>query len=158
MARKRKHGISVDCLEFLPDGTARLKSGATDKRPSTWIAVPTEVEGIKFASKSEARAYQYLKRVLPEGHILFCQVRLPLMSLAHAKNRRPMYITVDFMICRHTGTKYEWLRAIDSKPPTKVSRDWKRGKAAFESCYGLKLEHIYIPNDKELQRLIYAQK
>ena len=98
-------------------------------------AVPTEVDGIRFPSKVEARVYRRLRHELQVGERLYCQVRFPLLAIGPVEKLRPLNLTVDFVIVQKDGT---W-RVIDAKTNRK-SREWARGKAAFEATYNLQVE------------------
>lgn len=94
-------------------------------------AKPTQVGDITFPSKMEARVYERLLRELTPGERLYRQVRVPLLASAPDDSGKPLNITVDFVIV----TKNNTLRWIDAKGK-RQSRDWRRGKAAFEAQYG----------------------
>jgi len=100
-------------------------------------AVPTEVDGIRFPSKTEAAVYRRLRHELEQGERLYCQVRFPLLAIGPVEKLRPLSFTVDFVIVQKDGT---W-RVIDAKT-RRVSREWARGKAAFEATYNLKVEEV----------------
>ena len=105
--------------------------------PRSWSrAVPTTLDGIRFPSKMEARVYQTLKTSMEEGDILYRQVRFPLLSSAPTETGVPLAFTVDFVIVRGKG----W-RVVDAKGKRK-SREWERGKRAFEACYGVPVEEV----------------
>lgn len=89
---------------------------------------------IRFPSKMEARVFQSLSANLQPGEQLYRQVRFPLLAVSPGKNQVPLYITIDFVVVGVGGT---W-RAIDAKSGRK-SREWDRGKAAFEATYGIPL-------------------
>lgn len=115
---------------------ATSSPGKTKKSP--WSnATPTEVDGIKFPSKTEARVYRRLRGELKAGERLYCQVRFPLLAIGPVERLRPLNFTVDFVIVQRDGT---W-RVIDAKTGRK-SREWARGKAAFEATYNVKVEEV----------------
>jgi hypothetical protein len=136
----------------LPDHVKRLIRASERKSPPTptnppssppvakraWSnAKPTEVDGIRFPSKTEARVYRRLKDELVVGERRYCQVRFPLLAIGPVEKLRPLNFTVDFVIVRRDGT---W-RVIDAKT-RRVSREWARGKAAFEATYNVKVEEV----------------
>ena len=61
------------------------------------------------------------------------QVRFPLLAVPGG-----LAITVDFVLWR---SPTDW-RAIDAKSPGRVSRDWRRGAAAFQASYGRAIEEV----------------
>ena len=101
--------------------------------------VKTTVDGIKFPSKTEARVYAALKREYPatKGWILFRQVRYPLTNVAPNEKGVPLAITIDFELF-HPETGRRLL--VDAKCRRWKSREWVRGKAAFEARYGHRIE------------------
>ena len=112
------------------------------KRP--WSnAVPSHcLSDHNHPSKMEARVCDRLTAEVAgnwrEKEVLFRQVRLPLLSIAPESDDKPMYFSVDFAIVR--GGKLH--RLIDAKAKGRVSRDWRRGKAACEACYGITVEEV----------------
>lgn len=77
------------------------------------------------------------------GYVLFRQVRFPLLNLAPEDvSRLPLNISIDFVLQYHDGRR----RYIDAKPRSKAahSRDWRRGKKAFEACYNVTIEETDI--------------
>ena len=70
------------------------------------------------------------------GCTLFQQVRLPCWNLAPDDRGRPRYCSVDFAMVKDGRL----CRLIEAKG--RVSRDWTRGAAAVEACYGLKIETV----------------
>lgn len=67
------------------------------------------------------------------GYQLRQQIRFPLLALPGR-----LAITVDFVLWRGPT---DW-RAVDAKPRRRVSRDWRRGAAAFAASYGLAIEEV----------------
>ena len=115
---------------------AKAPSSPAPKRP--WSnARATEVDGIRFPSKMEAAVFTRLRDELQPGERLYRQVRFPLLAVAPNDKGVPLAMTVDFVIVSPTG----W-RAIDAKPKRRKSRDWVRGKAAFEATYNVKVEEV----------------
>ena len=100
----------------------------------------TVVDGIRFPSMMEARVYSRLRLLAKaEGATLFRQVRFPLFNLAPEEGSLlPHNISIDFVLVYPDGRR----RYIDAKPQRRQakSRDWKRGKAAFEMCYQASIE------------------
>jgi len=111
-------------------------------RKRSWSnATPTACDcGRKHASKMEARVCARLRREIDANILdaltLYQQVRFPLFSLAPNEKGAPHTITVDFVVC--SGSHL--FRAIDAKAKGRVSRDWRRGAAAFEATYGIRIE------------------
>ena len=101
-------------------------------------ATPTECGcGRKHPSKMEARVCARLRAELGRGQRLYHNARMPLFVLPPSETGTPHYLTVDFLITRSDGSVW---RAIDAKAKGRVSRDWRRGAAAFQSTYGIKIE------------------
>lgn len=90
----------------------------------------------RFGSRMEARVHQRLRAALKPGQRLYCQVRLPLFTIAPEDGGVPMYLTVDFAVV----DSVQALRLIDAKGK-RVSRDWRRGAAAAGAWYG-KIEEV----------------
>ena len=89
--------------------------------------------GHTHASKMEGRVCERLTaRAQVEGWTLLQQVRFPLLAIGK------MYLTVDFVLWR---SKVEW-HALDAKAASRVSRDWRRGAAAFEATYGRRIDEV----------------
>lgn len=100
-------------------------------------AIPTEVDGIRFPSKTEARVYARLRReAIAEGARLYRQVRFPLLSIAPNDKGVPLSISIDFALVYSDGR----VRLIDAKAKKWKSRDWERGRRAAEACYGVAIE------------------
>jgi len=117
------------------DGEGRNRHGVAECR------VCGRFDGIKFPSKTEARVYLELLEELEDGDRLYRQVRFPLLNLAPvpAEERQagtPRSFSVDFVIVRAGG---EW-EAIDAKAKNWKSREWDRGRAAFEACWKIPIQ------------------
>lgn len=123
-------GVTVtDVLKISPN--AKVSEPALLDRPKNpWSnAQPTEVGGIKFPSKVQARVYAALVSEYGSDCIR-CDVRMPLVS-GIKEGAKCLYITIDFAIVIN-GRVVKW---IDAKTRRK-SRDWVRGKAMFEASWG----------------------
>jgi hypothetical protein len=97
-------------------------------------AKPTTVRGIKFPSKLEAAWFEHLCGIVKAtGARLYRQVKFPLLDIGAEETGIPRYFCVDFVMRGGTGD-----RVIDAKG--RESRDWSRGKAAFEAEYGIQVE------------------
>lgn len=99
----------------------------------------TFVDGIRFPSATQARVYQRVRAELKPGQRLFLDAKVPLWNLEPHPNGKPRTLEIDFVIVEGLGSV---VRAIDAKPKRKEaqSRDWARGRAAYEACYGRKIE------------------
>lgn len=109
------------------------------KRP--WSnAVRTRCDcGRLHASKMEARVCAAVRAELLPHQTLFAQVRLPLFTLApDPSGRAALYVTIDFVVWDRSLCRIA--RLIDAKSPTRVSRDWRRGAAAAEGTYEVRVE------------------
>lgn len=99
--------------------------------------------GHRHPSKMEARVCDRLTAEAAAcGGTLFRQVRFPLFSLAPTDSGLPHYITVDFVLELPSNIVHKSRRYIDAKHPKRVSPEWRRGSAAFHSCYGSKIEEV----------------
>ena len=154
-AWQAKHGKPLVSVPALPLNNAPAYSAKTKKHPSSVIDLPISAVafgraapkrkwsnavktvcngGHTHASKMEGRVCERLTaRATVEGWDLRQQVRFPLLALGNK-----MYLTVDFVLWR---SRVEW-HALDAKAASRVSRDWRRGAAAFEATYGRRIEEI----------------
>lgn len=118
-----------------------LPSSSTTTARVKWSAAkPCVIGGRSFASKMEARVFERLSTecYARPGTRLFLHVRFPLLSLQPAPNGAAMTFCPDFVIVYPDN---QW-RVVDAKHPSRVSRDWKRGKAAFEAEYRVAVEEV----------------
>lgn len=91
--------------------------------------------GHNHPSKVEARVCRRVHDETVAPRRVYRNVRLPLFALPPTDAGIPMYLNVDFVVVE--GTKI--VRLVDAKTG-RVSRDWRRGAAACEATYGLKVE------------------
>lgn len=107
-------------------------------------ARPTERDGIRFPSQTQARVYERVRAELRDGDKLMLDARLPLVAIAPICGRASKggYLTVDFTIWRLILGRWTLVRAIDAKPAARAarSRDWRRGAAAFLATYQIEIE------------------
>lgn len=68
---QRQHGNPADAPGWVP-------GGAPAKRGSKYAAQPTEVDGIRFDSKAEARYYQQLKARVVAGEVSYFLRQVPI--------------------------------------------------------------------------------
>jgi len=144
------------CGTSLPTLTApcRCKSVATGERDrfapsmpaaaekvtgrSHFNATPTTcVLGHRHQSKVEARVCPVVRDAAPVGATVYRNVRLPLFALPPTDAGIPLYLNVDFVVV----VDRRIVRLVDAKSG-RVSRDWRRGAAACEATYGLKVEEV----------------
>ncbi len=93
----------------------------------------------RHASKMEARVCERLTlECRATGDTLMQQVRLSLWNLRTDADGRPLTASIDFAVVRECRLH----RLIDAKPKRWQSRDWRRGRAAVEACYGIKVEEV----------------
>jgi len=121
-----------------PAFAARL--GSAPKKRSWSAAQSTRIPWLHgklrtFDSKTEARVAARLLAELPPGATIFCQVSVPLLSIAPREGGTPFYISIDFFVVEANGR----FRAIDAKTRRK-SREWARGRAAAERWLGCRIE------------------
>lgn len=116
-----------------------VKKIKTTKHKSKWRAKPTVVNGIRFASMAEARAYESLLAI--HGRNLRCHPRFPLLSIEPDDKGRSLVFTPDFVIVKDGRME----RAIEYKPVSSHvrSRDYEIRRRAFEASYGIKVEEIH---------------
>ena len=119
------------------EGCAPVAPAATGKIRRSWSnAKPVTVRGIKFPSKLEAAWWQHLSAVAAaSGQRLYRQVRFPLLDIGGEDTGIPRYFSVDFVLRGGHGD-----RVIDAKG--RESREWARGKSAFEAEYGIQVEIV----------------
>jgi hypothetical protein len=105
--------------------------------PKKWsAAVQTTCPlGHRHASKMEARVCNSVHRDLRADERCFLQVRWPLLAIGADPRGRPLYLTPDFTI---VGADNRIRRVVEAKG-RRVSRDWIRGKMAFEATCGVKI-------------------
>ena len=119
---------SKDVTNFVP-APARIKRAWSNAKPTT-------VRGIKFPSKLEAAWFEHLSTIATAtGARLYRQVKFPLLDIGAEETGIPRYFCVDFVLRGGPGD-----RVIDAKG--RESRDWSRGKAAFEAEYGIQVEIV----------------
>lgn len=117
-----------DVTNFVP-APARIKRAWSNAKPTT-------VRGIKFPSKLEAAWFEHLSTIATAtGARLYRQVKFPLLDIGAEETGIPRYFCVDFVLRGGPGD-----RVIDAKG--RESRDWSRGKAAFEAEYGIQVEIV----------------
>ena len=92
-------------------------------------AVPTEMDDIRFPSRTEARVWRLLIGLFGRP-ALRRQVRMPLLA-GETATGVPLAITVDFVVVRN-GRPILW---IDAKTRRR-SREWARGAAMFTATWG----------------------
>lgn len=102
-----------------------------------WSAATRTVcaQGHQHASLMEGRVCDRLhleERAKGLVGTVYRQVRLPLWVLPPDGHGKPYYLTVDFAVI--DGRKPN--RYVEAKDPRRVSRDWRRGAAAFAASYG----------------------
>lgn len=121
-----KRDIAKDVTNFVP-APARIRRSWSNAKPTT-------VRGIKFPSKLEAAWFEHLSALATAtGARLYRQVKFPLLDISAEETGIPRYFCVDFVLRGGPGD-----RVIDAKG--RESRDWARGKAAFEAEYGIQVE------------------
>ena len=116
---------------------------AGKKRP--WSnAVPTTVpDGVRYASKMEARVAVTLRaECAATGSTLYRQVRLPLLSIAPKRGSpkidgKPHVFTCDFYVGYVCGGG----RYVEAKG-TRRSRDYELRKAAAERAFGIVITEV----------------
>jgi hypothetical protein len=112
-----------------------LKNRAKGKpvKPSKFHAVQTEMAGIKFSTKKEAKYYQELQARKHMGEIKYILRQVPFDLPGHFENGRVIRHFVDFAICLPDGT----FQFIEVK-----GRDLALGKMKrlqVEEIYGTKI-------------------
>ena len=93
-------------------------------------AIPTEVDGIKFHSKKEARYYQQLVMLQKCGDVIFFLRQVPFHLPGGVVYR------VDFMEFRKDGT----VHTIDVKGFS--TAQYKAKKKMVEALYPIKIEEV----------------
>ena len=140
VARPTDRWTAAEYRAFIEGGTVttRLHQQIGPAKPWSAATATTCVDGHRHPSKMEARVCGRLgSECRRDGTVLYRQVRLPLLSIAPKENGVPMSACIDFAIVR--GGKL--LRLIDAKG-SRVSREWKRGAAAVQAAWGVKIEEV----------------
>ncbi len=106
----------------------------SDRKANKNNAVPTNVDGIRFASKWEAECYRQLdlRRQAGEFPLLLLQVPLVLPGFTPGGKQRNR-ASIDFMIV-HDLSAVEF---IDAKG--KVERDWHLRRCMAEDAHGIEI-------------------
>ncbi len=124
-------------LPSMPKGREAV-GAATDKGHSHFNATNTTcLLGHAHPSKVEARVCARVHAETTAPRRVYRNVRLPLFALPPTDAGIPYYINVDLVVVE--GTKI--VRLVDAKTG-RVSRDWRRGAAACEASYGLRIEEV----------------
>jgi hypothetical protein len=115
-------------LDAPPVRPAARKSTFSNAKPTTCDL------GHNHPSKVEARVCRSVHEETTVGKV-YRNVRLPLFALPPTETGIPYYLNVDFVVIVNS----QIVRLVDAKTG-RVSRDWRRGAAACEATYGLKVE------------------
>lgn len=103
-------------------------------------AVPTEVDGIKFASKKEAHRYGELKLLERAGHVRGLTLQVPLMLSAGNDKRTSIgkYVA-DFVYEERVGQ--DWIHRVEDVKGFKTPLyRWK--KKHVEAQYGIEIREV----------------
>ena len=126
------------CPAKVEFNTAIAQVKAVPRKSTFSNAKPTTCDlGHNHPSKVEARVCKRVHDETVAPRRVYRNVRLPLFVLPPTETGIPMYLNVDFVVIE--GTKI--VRLADAKTG-RVSRDWRRGAAACEATYGLKVEEV----------------
>lgn len=124
------------CATKVEFNAAIAQVRAAPKRSTFSNAKATTCDlGHNHPSKVEARVCARVHAETTAPRRVYRNVRLPLFALPQTDAGIPMYLNVDFVVVE--GTKI--VRLVDAKTG-RVSRDWRRGAAACEASYNLKVE------------------
>ncbi len=105
---------------------------------SHFNATPTTCDaGHRHASKVEARVCPVVRAEAPAGATVYRNVRLPLFALPPTDTGLALFLNVDFVVI----VDRRIVRLVDAKSG-RVSRDWRRGAAACEATYNVKVEEL----------------
>lgn len=137
-ARSRSMFTVEEARRRWPDLFVTAPAQPEEARGRKWsAAMPTNcARGHRHPSKLEARVCAEAHAIgAAEGLEVLLQVRFPLLNLSTDDLGRVLYFTPDFTLVRFGKV----VRVVEAKS-RRVSRDWARGKRAFEACYGVKVE------------------
>lgn len=119
-------------LASLQAGMRARGNTAAPLKPNKYHNVPTQVDGLRFDSKKEARHYQELLLMKAGGAIkgFARQVSLPLPS---GKRR----LRLDFVVVENSG-QVRWIDVKGGKP----TQAWATKKDEAEAMLGIKIELV----------------
>ena len=120
-----------------PSVEAPRRAARTRGRSHFNATATTCVHGHNHQSKVEARVCPVVRAEAPAGATVYRNVRLPLFALPPTDAGIPLYLNVDFVVV----VDRRIVRLVDAKSG-RVSRDWRRGAAACEATYGLRVEEV----------------
>lgn len=110
------------------------------RKPHKYKAVRTEVDGLTFHSKKEARRYQELRLLEKAGEVRQLQLQVPIVLHA-GSDRRPSIgkYVADFMYEERIGQ--DWcIRVEDVKGFKTPLYKWK--KRHVEAQYGIQIREV----------------
>ena len=114
---------------------AQLRALAAKKSGRRWSSAKRTVcaQGHAEASRMQARVCDRLHlEARVTGARVYRQVRLPLLALAPKPDGTPHVLSIDFVVVEPGKP----IRYVEAKDPRRVSRDWRRGAAAFAASWG----------------------
>lgn len=123
-------------------GTPLVEAQTPPTPASPWSAAkPTECgRGHRHGSKNEARLCGVVHAEAAADEVVFVGARCVLWAV-DPDEKGPLYFRPDFVV---VGPDLEGRRVprrcYDAKG--RQSRDWRRGKAAFETTYRIKVEEV----------------
>lgn len=127
---------------------AHLPAGAPGLRPSKYKAVPTYLDGVRFASLHEARRYQHLCLLARSGLVLdlTLQPRYPILVVPLASARDG---ALTFEYCGHFTADFKYVDAEtgevvieDAKSaPTKTTA-YRLRKRLVEAIHGITIREV----------------
>lgn len=92
----------------------------------------------RFPSKTEARVFGQLVAAFGHRRVL-CQATFPLLVLGPDEHGKPFTFSLDFLVLPD-GLQPQLY--IDAKSGRRRSPEWRRGKAAFEQTYNVKVREV----------------
>jgi len=103
---------------------------------SKYNAIPTEIDGIKFASRAEARRYGELKLMLDAGLIQDLECH-PKFEIA-VNGMHVCYYVADFQYVDNGETVVE-----DVKSAATITRMYRLKKKLMKACHGISVRESY---------------
>ena len=127
-SRKETNGDVIDKIVEKLGGKPK-KSGRFSKR-GKYHAIPTTVDGVRFASKKEARRYQELKLLLKEGKISSLELQVPFKLEVYG-----------FLICKYVAdfTYYEDRKYVVEDVKGMRTREYKLKAKLMFAVHGLSI-------------------
>lgn len=104
-------------------------------RRSKYKNVPTEVEGIRFASKREAKRYWELRLLEKAGKIVSLRTQVPISIDLYGTHVCNYVADFSYAILGSAGTIYEDAKGVRTK-------EYKLKKKLVWACHGIAIQEV----------------